>query len=418
MRILHTVEQYSPSVGGMQEVVKQLSEKLVDLGHDVTIATSYHSNRNFNNLNGVKIKSFKISGNVVLGYESETNEIKRYQDFLCNSNFDIITNFAAQQWATDLMLEILDKIKTKKIFIPTGFSGLYHPRYKEYFKKIDKWMKQYDLNIFLSNNYRDINFAREQKVKKIIVIPNGASADEFLNTEFIDIRVELNIPKNNFLILNVGSHTGTKGHKEAVSIFSKANIKNSTLLIIGNYFNKSNNFHPTFKNKIKTIIKKLIYPTIGCLNFCQTASTHFNNLSNNKKIGKKLIIVSKSRLETINAYKQADLFLFPSNIECSPLVLFEAMASKIPFLTTDVGNSKEIIKWSNGGMLLPTIKDKKNYSHAQINESADLLNKLYNNKALRERLAQNGFNAWQKKFTWEKITKNYEEQYKKLIKNL
>jgi glycosyltransferase involved in cell wall biosynthesis len=56
------------------------------------------------------------------------------------------------------------------------------------------------------------------------------------------------------------------------------------------------------------------------------------------------MITSLSRIETLAAYHQADLFLFPSNIECSPLVLFESIASKTPFLTTDVGNAKEIIE--------------------------------------------------------------------------
>ena len=35
MKILHTVEFYHPSIGGMQEVVKQLSERLVLLGHEL-----------------------------------------------------------------------------------------------------------------------------------------------------------------------------------------------------------------------------------------------------------------------------------------------------------------------------------------------------------------------------------------------
>jgi len=39
MKILHTVESYTPSINGMQQVVKQLSERLVLLGHDVTVAT-------------------------------------------------------------------------------------------------------------------------------------------------------------------------------------------------------------------------------------------------------------------------------------------------------------------------------------------------------------------------------------------
>ena len=37
------------------------------------------------------------------------------------------------------------------------------------------------MNVFLSNDYQDINFARENGVKKIILIPNGASEDEFID---------------------------------------------------------------------------------------------------------------------------------------------------------------------------------------------------------------------------------------------
>jgi glycosyltransferase involved in cell wall biosynthesis len=64
-----------------------------------------------------------------------------------------------------------------------------------------------------------------------------------------------------------------------------------------------------------------------------------------------------SRSDVIQAFHHADLFLFPSHIECSPIVLFEAMASKTPFLITDVGNAREILSWTNGGDILPTIKD-------------------------------------------------------------
>ncbi len=88
---------------------------------------------------------------------------------------------------------------------------------------------------------------------------------------------------------------------------------------------------------------------------------------------KKYIITDLTREETVAAYKSANLFLFPSNIECSPIVLFECMASHLPFLTTDVGNSKEIIEWSNGGEILPTNIGKDGYSRADIEPSAKKL---------------------------------------------
>src|SRR6266567_1231523 len=101
MKILHTVEFYSPSVGGMQEVVKQLSERLVELGHDVTVATTKLSERKEKIINGVKISEFDVSGNLVRGLKGD---IEKYENFLIESDFDVVVNFAAQQWATDISL--------------------------------------------------------------------------------------------------------------------------------------------------------------------------------------------------------------------------------------------------------------------------------------------------------------------------
>lgn len=391
MKILHTVESYSPMICGMQEVVKQISERLVRMGHEVTVATSYNADRKQYTINGVKIDQFRISGNTVRGIDEKKYEVQRYIDLLCSSEFDVVTNFAAQQWATDLALPILNKIKAKKVFVPTGFSALYFPQYKEYFKKMRQWMKQYDMNVFLSNDYRDINFARENGVKKRVLIPNGASKEEFTPGNYVDIKSQLRVPKNNFLILLVGSHTGAKGHREAIEIFRKANITNATLLIVA------------YSSWTK------------CARRCFLEKHVFASSFRRRKDRKQLIITSLSREETVSAYKQADVFLFPSNIECSPIVLFEAMASKTPFLTTDVGNAKEIIQWSGSGMVLPTLIDKNGYSHAEINKSAALLEKIYNNPIKLKTMAENGYRTWKKRFTWDKIAKQYEQVYQEII---
>lgn len=129
---------------------------------------------------------------------------------------------------------------------------------------------------------------------------------------------------------------------------------------------------------------------------------------------KKVILTEADRATTVAAYKQADLFLFPSTIECSPIVLFEAAAAGTPFLTTDVGNANEIITWTRGGMLLPTHKNSEGLSYAEIRGSAQQLTKLYEDKALREQLGKAGKQNWQEKFTWARIATQYEEMYQKL----
>jgi hypothetical protein len=217
----------------MQEVVKQLSERLVKIGHEVTVATTRLSERLENQINGVKIEGFDIKGNLAIGL---TGEIERYQHYLRSSDFDVITNFAAQQWATDAMISILDDMKSKKVFVPTGFSGIHDPLYKEYFSSMKNWMKQYDMNVFLSDDYQDITFARDCGAENIIVIPNGAAEEEFLSEPAFNIRSMLELPSNHLLILHVGSHTGIKGHAEAISIFKKARLKQATFLLVANDF--------------------------------------------------------------------------------------------------------------------------------------------------------------------------------------
>ena len=314
---------------------------------------------------------------------------------LIDSEFDIVTNFAAQQWATDLALPILKMIKGKKVFVPTGFSGLFMPSYKIYYQAIPERMKEYDMNIFLSNNYRDINLARENNIENIIIIPNGADEREFLYEFKIDFRKKYGISNDDFFVLHVGSKTGFKGHYEALKIFSKAKVDNAVLVMIGN------NSNGIYKNLMK---------------FFDLNLKHFNKSSKQKSRNKRVIVISTSREETIEAFKESDIFLFPSNIECSPLVLFECMAAKTPFMTNDVGNAKEIVEWSNSGVVLPTMK-AGGMSKAKIWKSARLLEEVYKDKNNRIKMAESGFKAWTERFTWDIIACEYEKLYLNLLNN-
>ena len=382
MNILHTVESYTPVICGMQEVVRQISERLERAGHDVTVATSAHPDRKDPVINGVRIVSFPISGNAVRGYQGP---VKEYQKFLLESDFDVITNFAAQQWATDLVLPLLPQIRAKKVFVPTGFSALYKPSYRGYFEGMKTWLHLYDMNVFLSNNYRDINFARACGVKNLIVIPNGAAEEEFLEEVPIDIRSRLGIPPGWLLILHVGSHTGIKGHAEMIKIFRQARLREAALVIVGNRGR--------------------------CERYCQRSASWFRRHPLRFLDRKRLILANLSRQETIAAYQQADLFLFASNVECSPIVLFECMASRTPFLTTDVGNATEIIAWSGGGVCLPTKIARNGKSRARIRGSVRLLEELSRDSERRRSMAESGFRAWKERFTWERIAIEYERLY-------
>lgn len=384
MKILHTVEFYHPSVGGMQEVVRQISERLVKRGHEVTVATSALVLRREQVRNGVRIEEFAIRGNMVRGM---TGEVERYTRFLLENEFDIVTNFAAQQWATDIALPLLKKIRGKKVFVPTGFSGLGSASYADYFERMKEWMRDYDMNVFLSDDHRDVNFARENGIERRMLIPNGAAQDEFLEEGLPDIRGILGIPRDHFLIVHVGSHTGVKGHAEAIKIFSRANIRHATFVLVADH---------RFR---------------GCGPICPLKALVDPIKRTFEGKDKRIIVTPLGRPETVAAYREADLFLFPSNIECSPIVLFESLAGQTAFLSTDVGNAREIVKWSGGGEILPTSIDRKGYSHADIESSARMLEALHADVSRRNGLAQKGYAAWQERFTWEKIAGDYADMY-------
>ena len=132
---------------------------------------------------------------------------------------------------------------------------------------------------------------------------------------------------------------------------------------------------------------------------------------------KKIVFDYISRQDTVAAYKAADLFLFPSNVECSPIVLFECAAAKLPFLATNVGNSIEIASWTKGGEIMPTEIDNQGFSHADIGKAARMVEELYANKEKRNRMANEAFSIWKQKYSWEVIAKEYEKLYNNLLKS-
>jgi len=109
----------------------------------------------------------------------------------------------------------------------------------------------------------------------------------------------------------------------------------------------------------------------------------------------------KNREFVISAYKQADIFLFGSEVECAPLVMYESFASKTPFISTPVGNVpdyKNIVK---------IVKNE--------NEMAGVSNYLLDNDEARKNVSKKAFSEWKEKYTWDKIAEEYEKLFKSLI---
>ena len=420
MNILIGTDYYYPSVGGQQIVLKEIAERLGKLGHNVTVATSKMHNRAAKNHNGVNIVEFDIQGSYVHGIQGNMSE---YQNFIMNENFDVILIKAAQGWTIDALIPILDKIKTRKVFIPCGFSALYDPHYSEYYSLMPEILRQFDHLIFYATDYRDINFARDNNITNFSIIPNGASEVEFLVAKNTTFRERLNIKNDSFIILTVGTFTGGKGHDELAQAFQIANFDQpATLILNGN--------QPSIVPKLKINVLLKQYFRMGPRSMLKRiyrdlrhklkldskpSKQDWKNITrevNSENSNKKIIITDFNREDVIQAFLNSDLFVFASNIEYSPLVLFESAAAGLPFLTVPVGNSNEIIEWTKGGVLCNALIEDNGRTNVDPSTLAEEIIKLVNDPKKRELLGKEGKINWQNRLTWEKITLEYEKVLK------
>ena len=413
MKILHTVESYLPYRHGMSEVVRQISERLALQGHEIIVATSYSKARKNTNINGVNIKQFNISGNYVKGFRGN---IKEYKNYLLNTKVDIIVNFAGQIWTTDIALPILNKINSKKIFVPTGFSSLNNPKYEKYYRILEKWISFYDSCIFHSKHYQDYRWALKRKIKNLHIIPNGADEKEFKDIKSKPLFLNNKIPKKNKIVLHVAGYLEkTKGQLDAMQIFNKSKIPNLTLLVISKKFDFLREFILLLKFFLKIIIypkKQFKLPYLTRLRINKLIS-----IPRNISLGRQILFLSLNRSDLIKAFINADLFLFPSWEECSPIVLLEAAASKTPFLVTDVGNAKEFIRISKGGELLPSLQRFSYDCDAILDQkkSIEIFENLICDNDRLYKLGKQGYQTWYDKFRWSEIYKKYESIYLNLL---
>jgi glycosyltransferase involved in cell wall biosynthesis len=436
MRLLFCCEFYHPSRGGVQEVIRQIAERMASAGHDVTVATSYLRERNFSSHNGVSIREFKVTGNAVVGMGGE---VDRYRNFVREFEGDAILIKAAQQWTFDALWPVLGQIKARKVFIPCGFSSFYEPAYRQYFSQLPQILAEFDHLIFYAEVYRDIDFARAHGLTRFSVLPNGASEVEFDVPADSSIRARLKVSDDDFVFLTVGAPVAMKGHREISEAFALLDTggRTATLILNANWPHLNERplwsmlqpkislaqhaFHVLrsegwlgFVARVKRRwrrlrLEKKTSGEDGGVGQVQNSPTIDDFIKNAESQGKKRVLrTNLSRSDLVQAYMTADLFVFASNVEYSPLVLFEAAAAGTPFLSVPVGNADEIARWTGGGMICPAAKDGRGYVRVDPSVLAREIERCIDSPDMLARLGAAGKERWRQMFTWRAIAPQYE----------
>jgi glycosyltransferase involved in cell wall biosynthesis len=370
LKILHTVQRYYPDSGGSEEVVRQISEHLVSFGHEVTVATGASTARRFRELNGVVVREFACSGNSVQGVNGDAD---RYRSYLTAANVDIMMNYAAQIWSSDLVFDVFDRIGGKKVFVPCGFSQLRNPAFASYYGAMPDVLRRYDKVIYLSENYIDKAFADAHGLNNSVVIPNGADLREFSQRNQGEFRRYLGIG-NRMLILNVSNHSRLKNHEFFWDCVSDLRDEYAFPVLIGNSYSSG--------------LKKW---GSECYLSCRIRGIREH----------ATVLEEMPRGKVVEAFNDADVFLFGSKVECSPLVMFEAFAGRTLFVTTNCGNVSDYRD------IVCIVRDRQ--------DAVEIIRKYAREPGAFQDRIERGYARFRESLNWEYIARQYESLYHSVL---
>ena len=373
MKILLIAHTYAPAQNGVSRVATQLAEGLAKRGHAVTVATQHDSKRNFDELNGVQIRSFQIKGNLVSGIKGD---LKTYRTFIENGDWDIQHQHGCQIWGFDALLDWFPRRTRKVVVTSHGFSALSLLSWQPYFEKLGRIVPHIDHFTCLSETAEELPFLKKSSVLNQSIIPNGVDLQEFRAEIKIDLRQKWKI-NNRFWALNVSNHVATKGHRALQQLARKY-----PEIVVTNLG------QPVLAERLNLGKLGVALP---CYYECLARERLIPNYSTHQTDRKMLIA----------AYQQADVFVMPSQREAAPLVLLEAMATGLPWLAYDVGNVAEL----RGGIVV------KNES-----EMRKAVEMLRNDPILRSQLKKEGLAQVEKQYDWNNVIEQYVEIYEKLLR--
>ena len=230
----------------------------------------------------------------------------------------------------------------------------------------------------------------ENKVK---VIYNGIRLNEYVVTEKTSTLDKFNIDKSKSYVLFVGRITRQKGIIHLVNAIKYIDPETQIILCA------------------------------GAPDTPEIAKEMEDSVNLVKKTRKNVIWIDEMlpKEEIIQLYSHADVFCCPSIYEPFGIINIEAMACKTAVVASAVGGIKEVVVHGETCILVP-VEQQNVAPFEPINpdkfakDLANGVNKVINNKVLRESMAEKGRKRVEEHFDWVAIAKQVEELYKSLIK--
>ena len=371
MRILHTANTYAPSLDGVAEVVRNISERLVRRGHQVYVATSaLPPDTPYAELRGVRVHRFAIRGNLALGMHGE---IQKYREFINRGGWDVLVNHGLHVWPTDALLNEIGAFPWPSLLVSHGLLNE-HPSFSDYYSTLPRHILNYSQWIRVSNCSGEASYSKAFSLPVPPVITNGVDMDEWRRPP-LGLRRAWGVGSRSWVV-NVSNHSPLKGH--GVYFKLADSLQNSGVrftLVAGSY--------PMAKWGLGQF-----GISGGCAYRCK-----LRNFLSPDTLDLRW---NRPRNEVVSAISEADLMVSTSIKEANSLAILESMAAGVPWVSFDVGSARE----NSGGVV---VRD--------LDEMRQVVVELLRSPDLRRILGDAGRAQIVANHDWDKIVDQYEKLY-------
>lgn len=359
------IDYYYPIESGAEIFARYLSEYLVEKKHHVDVLTTGIKNMKTKEVvNKVGIYRIDFPSMFKKIYLlKEYYFIKKAIELNKKNRYDLIhLHLASTKAITGC---ILKKILKKPVLLTVQGGDLfdYGARLKRLFKPLIKFaLRQLDCVHTVSSYYGKI--VKSWMIKNIIVIPNCIDLNRF---------------------------SCKKKEREGIITVSRLIKKNGIHHLI----------QALTVLRSKEIIVELKIIGTGLW------EKKLKNLSRKLGLEKQVTFLGYIPNEKIKEHLSSSLLFLRSSLwEGFGISFIEAMACKTCVIGTDVGGIPDIIKDGKNGLLVKP---------GNIDQLANAIEKLLNDKKLREKLAKEGCRTVQQKFSCEKVLPRMEALYRRII---
>jgi len=373
MKIAEVCPFYYPRRGGVETVVKEYSERLVQRGHEVHVYTVDGGWRSswVEEINGVKVHR---SIRVPLPICKPLSPAFLLPLKLLRAEVDLLHVHANKYFSTDVGALVAKLRGLPLVYSPhagtfgQSFFGRLHNQTVGRLAlgaKVVLCVSKYEKSLIESSGI---------KVKRIEVLPNGVDFARYKS----DLILPRSLPNNitlpgGELVLYVGRIAEHKG----VETLIKA--------------------APLVSEKVPEAKFVIAGPKSG----------GWKIEDRRWKTGDRIVFIGEvSEEEKISLMRRASVFVLPSRAEAFGITVVEAMAAGCPVIVSGIPSLTEIVEDEKTGLVFPVDNEKS---------LADRIVRVLSDRELSQQISESAKKLVQEKYDWEKIIDRLEKIYAKNV---